>query len=411
MKKVILLNRKFPYKSGEAFLENEIDEISKYFDEIYIYPSDVSKNETMTRKIKSNNVKVRIIENIDFSKRKIIYAIYSIKYFFKYLFKLGLKKALVEAYFNSAAALQAKNIIKDLDTLKFAKNDDIFIYSYWLYINAKAGCIIKEYFKKNNKNVKLISRAHRFDIYEEKRKNGYLPGRLDLLENVDKIYACSDDGASYIKKRYPKYENKIEVGYLGTYDHGQRDYQDHENFNIVSCSRLSTVKRVDLIIKALQQLDSSKENITWTHIGGGTLLEELKQLANNSLKNVKFNFLGSINNKDVYEYYLNNDVDLFINVSSSEGLPVSIMEAISFGIPVIATDVGGTSEIVKQNISGFLLNENFQTDELATLIIRIKKMNKNDYLKLRNSTRTLWKKQFNAPTNYKLFSDNIKEKK
>ena len=41
-----------------------------------------------------------------------------------------------------------------------------------------------------------------------------------------------------------------------------------------------------------------------------------------------------------------NDFDLFVNMSLSEGIPVSIMEAISFGIPIIATNVGGNAEIV-----------------------------------------------------------------
>jgi len=50
---------------------------------------------------------------------------------------------------------------------------------------------------------------------------------------------------------------------------------------------------------------------------------------------------------DVLNYYASNPVDVFINTSSSEGLPVSIMEAMSFGIPVIATNVGGTGHCYK----------------------------------------------------------------
>ena len=80
--------------------------------------------------------------------------------------------------------------------------------------------------------------------------------------------------------------------------------------------------------------------------------------------------MGAIQNVEVYKYYNEHCADLFINVSSSEGLPVSIMEAISFGIPVIATDVGGTGEIVKNGISGFLINRDFETVELAKKIMK-----------------------------------------
>ena len=48
---------------------------------------------------------------------------------------------------------------------------------------------------------------------------------------------------------------------------------------------------------------------------------------------------------------------MFINLSSSEGIPVSIMEAQSFGIPVIATNVGGSGEIVVSE-TGVLVDEN-----------------------------------------------------
>lgn len=52
-----------------------------------------------------------------------------------------------------------------------------------------------------------------------------------------------------------------------------------------------------------------------------------------------------------------NDFDLFVNMSLSEGIPVSIMEAISFGIPIIATNVGGNAEIVNDE-TGVLIPVN-----------------------------------------------------
>ena len=58
---------------------------------------------------------------------------------------------------------------------------------------------------------------------------------------------------------------------------------------------------------------------------------------------------------------------MFINVSSTEGIPVSIMEAMSFGIPVIATAVGGTPEIVN-NENGYLLSKDPSAKELAEVI-------------------------------------------
>ncbi|NCO54621.1 MAG: glycosyltransferase, partial [Bacteroidetes bacterium] len=60
-------------------------------------------------------------------------------------------------------------------------------------------------------------------------------------------------------------------------------------------------------------------------------------------------------------------VDLFINVSESEGIPVSIMEALSAGIPVIATNVGGTNEIVNNDV-GFLIDKEFEINTAVNII-------------------------------------------
>lgn len=74
-------------------------------------------------------------------------------------------------------------------------------------------------------------------------------------------------------------------------------------------------------------------------------------------------------NQQVYDYYKSNKVDVFVNVSYSEGLPVSLMEASSFGIPVIATDVGGSAEIIdKEQKNGFLLDKDFEIGALQKKI-------------------------------------------
>lgn len=181
------------------------------------------------------------------------------------------------------------------------------------------------------------------------------------------------------------------------------------NFNIVSCSRIVPLKRVNLIIEALKILDNKKQkrNIIWHHIGDGDGLEDLIEYAKNNLKNIKFDFVGYLNNSDVYDFYKNNKVDLFINVSSTEGLPVSIMEAISFGIPCLATDVGGTSEIIIDGITGKLIPKDFENSFLAQEIENIINMDKDDYNILRKKTRNFWKENYQAKNNFKNFAKRI----
>ena len=75
--------------------------------------------------------------------------------------------------------------------------------------------------------------------------------------------------------------------------------------------------------------------------------------------------MGHYPNEELLRYYGSNHVDLFINTSSTEGVPVSIMEAQSFGIPVIATDTGGVKEVVTEG-TGSLLPVDFRSGGSGT---------------------------------------------
>lgn len=408
MRYLILFDRKFPYKSGEAFLENEIDEIANKFDRVIIYPSDAERKSKMTRSIKADNVEVRVLSDISYKLRVLGYIAKGVFRGFKSQ-QHGFKRKMVDGYFLAAVDSQLKDIRADLEKIRFTKEDTVYLYSYWLYITAGVACGVKAYFDEIGVKSTVFSRAHRFDIYEEKRKFGFLPQREELFTKLNKVFACSDNGTDYLKNKYPAFSSKFETAYLGTYDHGTGNAgdDDQNRFRIVSCSRLSEVKRVTLIIDALKLLENSGVDIEWTHIGGGELLEKTREYAAANIAWMKYNFLGTVPNTEVYNYYHNNKVDLFVNVSSSEGLPVSIMEATSFGIPIVATDVGGTNEIVIPGVSGSLLIENFKPVELANEIKRFIKMDNETYMALRNSTREFWLDHYQAPLNYVAFVEAI----
>lgn len=406
MKVLILFDRKFPYKSGEAFLENEIDEIAANFDKVYIYPIDVWSRDSLTREIRAKNVEPRIVEKNSLKRRQLSYVLHSLGIVPKSKEK-GILKKIIDAYFLASVDAQSQKIINDLELLGITEEDTVYLYSYWLYTTAAIAYTVYDYLHKKSISVVVFSRAHRFDIYEEKRKYGFLPQRNELFSGLQKIFACSDNGSEYLRNRYPQYMQKIDTAYLGTYDHGLGKVGKRDTFKIVSCSRLADVKRVNLIIDALASLENSGLKIEWTHLGGGELLDTYRDMAKEKLGWMKYHLDGAIPNSAVYEFYRTNEVHLFINTSSSEGLPVSIMEAISFGIPVVATDVGGTSEIVVDDVSGTLIPENFEVLELAQCIKKYATMKDEEYSSFRKSTRGLWEKYYQAPKNYAQFAEMI----
>lgn len=406
MKYLLLFDRKFPFLTGEAFLENEIEEIAAKFDKVVIFPIDASKENKLTRTIKASNVDIKVFETSKRKTRQIKNALASPFFSFKSSQK-KITNRIIDGYFWAAVDSQTKKALKEVESYNFTSEDTIYLYSYWLYTTAGIAGRVYDALKEKGLNCKVFSRAHRFDIYEEKRKYGYLPCRKELLDKMEKVYACSDDGREYLANKYPEYKDEFEASYLGTYDHGIGKSGSRKPFKLVSCSRVSEVKRLHLIVEALAGLKESGIEIEWTHLGGGDLLDTIKNRAAVDLSFMKYHLDGAVPNSAVYDYYLNNEADLFVNVSSSEGLPVSIIEATSFGIPVIATDVGGTCEIVKTGISGHLISEDFDVDELTKLIERYASMEDEEYIKLRESTRKMWEDYYQAPQNYALFVDRI----
>ena len=167
---------------------------------------------------------------------------------------------------------------------------------------------------------------------------------------------------------------------------------------VVSCSTVYPLKRVPLIFKSLITLSQYK--IEWTHIGAGSHFEELKTLINETgHDNVKVILAGSMTHDEVMEYYRNHHFDVFVNLSTSEGVPVSIMEAMSFNIPVVATNVGSTSEEVVPE-SGELISANPSVDEVAEAIIKV--VNSANY-----HPRAFWEKNYNADVNYERFAEML----
>lgn len=84
------------------------------------------------------------------------------------------------------------------------------------------------------------------------------------------------------------------------------------------------------------------------------------------------------------------------------------MEAMSHGIPVIATDVGGTKEIVENDVNGFLLPVDFKNEDLQSLLNTFLNMNEATYSLLQRGSRKVWSDKFDAASNYNDFITELK---
>lgn len=407
---LLLLTKYYPFGMGEAFVENEIKELSKSFDSIYIIACEVLVNDNCKREL-PKNVKAYKVPIKNRTIQSVFDMLSGIKYMFsadkvlndEYYYCNGIVQRSFLGYFEAKSRRTYKYIVKQ-NYIDNIGSSPFVLYSYWLFMTARVGTYIKD--KQGDHIPYSFTRSHGYDLYEKRNATKYLPFRRLFLLTYDNIFPCSDNGTEYLKLNYPEYCPKIRTALLGTQDHGISESSKDGIFRIVSCSRIEDVKRVHRIAEALILLEDSGFQIEWTHIGGGKKLNTIKKISSKNFINIKVNLLGNLSNIKVIELYKRSTFDLFVNVSSSEGLPVSIMEAISFGIPVIATNVGGTSEIVHDNITGKLIANEFKNEELANEIkhfVKLSSAQEQEYLLIKKNCRRYWLKYFQAVENYTSF--------
>ena len=348
MKKVLLLTSSFPFGFGEAYIEPEIASVPQEIELILIpvhHTGNAARDLGNKRVVKLNSDKItgrfstylKSLLSMEFiyGTRELIQC--------KKLSASALKGLVSFIYSGKTISNRIEDSLKKSEVLV---DSDTVVYSYWMDSTALAA-----YFLAHGR-CKAISRAHGADLYDERTELGHLFLRKFLVDKLDGVFPISQQGEVYLKKRTGSVGN-IQCAHLGVEDHGKLDYSNDENLHIVSCSNVIQLKRIDLIINALAQLHDVR--FQWTHIGSGELLQELTEKAAKKLPDGSFEFKGQMSNAEVHSFIQHENPFLFLNASETEGIPVSIMEALSYGIPVVATDVGGVSELVADHQNGLLI--------------------------------------------------------
>jgi glycosyltransferase involved in cell wall biosynthesis len=128
-------------------------------------------------------------------------------------------------------------------------------------------------------------------------------------------------------------------------------------------ARLDSIKNHRCLIKAMKKVAARFPDALLLVIGDGPLRTELEELVSFVRLNNNIKFLGTRN--DIPR--LLSVLDIFVLCSLSEGLPLTILEAMAAGKPIVATDVGGIPEIIKDGIDGIIIPSD-DSDRLAEAI-------------------------------------------
>lgn len=130
----------------------------------------------------------------------------------------------------------------------------------------------------------------------------------------------------------------------------KKTYEKKDRLNFLHVGRFSEQKNHMCLLEAFERFHKKYSDTTLTMVGQGILFEEVsKAVEQKKLTDAVF-LLGQIN--DILSKYENYDV--FVLPSKYEGMPITLIEAMGCGMPIIATDVGGVSDMICNEISGLL---------------------------------------------------------
>lgn len=242
------------------------------------------------------------------------------------------------------------NLAKDINCIftlreifKQANPDIIHLHS------SKAGALGR--LAARGINAKVIYTAHGWAFTEgvsDKKRFVYIFIEKFLAKYTDWIICVSKyDYNLALKSRVIKKE-KSSVIYNGS---SRIKYNNKvgKRIRIVMTARFDVPKRQDLLIQAVKELDKEKYELIL--VGEGKSLKSNKNLAH---KNSNVIFLGFRN--DVLDIL--KESDIFVLISDYEGLPISIIEAMSASMAIVASNVGGIPELISNGSNGYLVSSN-----------------------------------------------------
>ena len=296
---------------------------------------------------------------------------------------------LINAYYH-----RAKQVEPVMERLIREQRIDM-IYTYWGTEPAVAACLLK----KRIPGLRFVTRFHGHDLFRERKGSNWQPFRPLLARWADRLYFACRMGQGYFNEAWGG-DEKSRLCYLGCAGAERTEHRASDVLRIVSCSNLIALKRVDCIIDALALLPESVQ-VRWDHFGDGPERQGLEEQAGRKLKdNVLWKFHGRVPNEALRDHYRSLDPDVFLTTSSTEGgVPVSIQEAFSMGIPAIGTAAGGIPEIVVPEETGFLLSGLTNARETADALLAFHSLPAEQKEVLSRNALGLWQTSFDARHN------------
>ena len=404
--RLLLITSRFPFSRGEEFLETEIHYLADAFD-VVIVPWFPDTDLSVRRPVPAGvQVRADILQAFPVGWQAISAWLLRHPRALASLLELSLeeREALGMSpplWRGEASYLLRALRLNQLLTDAFRDHSFDIAYSYWLSPAALAVALLKE----SGLTKISVARGHGGDVFHERSLLGYLPSQALAVNRLDSIYGVATIVQRYLQQRYPQHQDKFEVTRLGVRPAPARNVPSSDGrLHLVSCAYMVPVKRLHLLVDALTHCEFP---IHWTHLGGGGLEPELRARAANLPPHITWEITGPLPNAEILRFYQEHPVDLFVSVSASEGLPVSMMEAMSYGIPIAATAVGGVPELVEPGRNGYLWDASVSPLVIADTLRDFYHLPQDAKLAMRDASWQIWRERVNAEVQYPDFTRRL----
>ena len=144
--------------------------------------------------------------------------------------------------------------------------------------------------------------------------------------------------------------------------------KNKDNYEFLIVSRLVRHKNIDLVLKSLYVVrEKYSVDFNLNIVGEGPEFKNIDHLIKNLKLNDCVNLVGIKHGEDLENFYKSSNY--FLQISTYEGMPHSVLEAMNYGLTVIASNFGGNSELLDNNKYGYLVNS-FEVETVANTIYK-----------------------------------------
>jgi len=407
-----LFTKKYPYGKNETYVHYELDYLLNRFSKVVIVPieeyeyaeSRVQENERLEIfRVNQNIPRLHFVEKM---ASRIKNHLLLLQIFFHSREKL---KTLLswKKYATRLVHLRGQSLAIGHFFDEKSKRAEVVFYHYWLHNSVVAQRLAAI------KPSRTVARAHALDLYHKdwpsENKSSFLQFERIKIKTCDLIFSISQHGMDHFNRTFPSFSHKFVLNRLGIEDKNplftpKSMMPDKESgcYLIVTCSNLTPRKRLHLMPLILRHV---RTKIKWIHIGGSDG-EEIVSLSKDCFQyGIAFEFKAQLPSDEIIGFYRERPVALFCNLSYAEGIPVSLMEAAMFGIPLMATDTFGNPEIVGSD-NGFLIPVDFNPEMVALQVDQLLN-NPSGWSDMSMESRNIYLNRFHSSKNMNEFVSSL----